>query len=93
MDNDQTFIYGYLEVGSDTALCPFCTQVVYGEGLNLALGQGMIEAIRHGHAGMLKETLYCIKCAQSILAPAKIQPEKLEVFREFVNRTDLGKEL
>ncbi len=91
MDNDQTFIFGYLE--SESALCPFCAQVAYGEGLNLALGQGMIETIRHGHAGMLKETLHCVKCAQPILAPKELQPEKLEAFREFVERTDLGKEL
>lgn len=93
MDNEDTYIYGYIEKSSDTALCVLCTQVVYAYSLATALGQEMIFAIRHYHADKLHETLHCVKCGAAILAPTKPDAYRLSVWREFVESTDLGKEL
>jgi hypothetical protein len=93
MNDEQTHIFGYFERGCDTALCVLCTQIVYAYSLHTALGHGMIEAIRHEHAEQLSETLRCVKCGQAILAPVSADPTRLDVFREYVERTDLGGDL
>lgn len=97
MDNEETYIFGYMEQSSNTALCTFCAQVVYAHSINTALGANQIVAIRAKHAKFFSKTLRCVKCDKAILAPGNVQvtdeEKRLAPFREFVNRTDLGGEL
>jgi len=90
MNEEQTYIFGYLE--GEVALCVLCTSIRYGNEELLAIASGKIEPIRYYVAHELNEALHCVGCGQVILFPNKPN-KRLDIWQEYIEKVDLGGEL
>ncbi len=87
---NEARIFGYVHENGE-CYCVLCTQLIYGFALNDALGRGIVVAVRLEYENV--SALRCSKCRILVLAASRQDIPRLDVWREHIEKVDLGKEL